>query len=84
MKMSATKQELYNTIDLIPDSVAKELLNYADYLTSKYIEKTMPEELIIKDNEDLKKKLSERTEKIERGDAKMLTIDEAFDEIDSL
>jgi len=82
--MSATKQELYNTIDLIPESVDKELLNYADYLTSKYIEKTMPEEIIIKDNEDLKEKLSERIEKIESGKAKMLTIDEAFEEIDSL
>jgi len=82
--MSATKQELYNTIDLIPESVVKELLHYADYLTSKYIEKTMPEEIIIKDNEDLKKKLSERIEKIESGKAKMLTIDETFKEIDSL
>ena len=71
-------------IDLIPDSVAKELLNYADYLTSKYIEKTMPNRLIIKDNEDFKKKLSERTQKIESGKAEMLTIDEAFEEIDSL
>lgn len=82
--MTVIKQELYNTIDLIPDSVAKELLNYADYLTSKYIEKTMPDELIIKDNADLKKKLSERIEKIESGKARMLTIDEAFEEIDSL
>ena len=82
--MTATKKELYDTIDLIPDSVAKELLNYADYLTLKYIEKTMPEELMIKDKEDLKRKLSERIEKIESGEAKMLTIDEAFEEIDSL
>lgn len=82
--MTAIKQELYNTIDLIPDSIAKELLNYAEYLTSKYIEGTMPNELIIKDNADLKKKLSERIDKIERGKAKMLTIDEAFEEIDSL
>ena len=44
----------------------------------------MPEEIIIKDNEDLKKKLSERIEKIESGKAKMLTVDEAFEEIDSL
>ena len=57
---------------MIPDSVAKKLLNYADYLTSKYIEKTMPEKLIIKDSEDLKRKLSE---KIESWKAKMLTID---------
>lgn len=82
--MTSTKQELYNTIDLIPDSVAKELLNYAGYLTSKYIEETMPDELIIKDNADLKKKLGKRMEKIESGKAKMLTIDEAFEEIDSL
>lgn len=82
--MTATKQKLYNTIKLIPDSVAKELLNYADYLTSKYIEKTMPKELIIKNREDLKKKLSERIGKIESGKAKMCTIDEAFDEIDSV
>lgn len=82
--MTSTKQELYNTIDLIPDSIAKELLNYAGYLTSKYIEETMPDELIIKDNADLKKKLSKRMEKIESGKAKMLTIDEAFEEIDSL
>ena len=82
--MNVTKQELYNTIDLIPDSVAKELLNYADYLTSKYIEKTMPNRLLIKDKEDLKNKLSERIKKIESGKSKMLTIDEVFEEIDSL
>ena len=82
--MTSTKKELYDTINLIPDSIAKELLNYADYLTSKYIEETMPEELIIKDNEDLKKKLNERIKKIDSGKAKMLTIDEAFEEIDNL
>ena len=76
--MTATKQELYNTIDLIPDSIAKELLSNADYLTSKYIEETTTDKLIIKDNEDLKKKLSERIEKIESGKAKMLTIDETL------
>lgn len=82
--MSVTKQELYNTIEMIPDSVAKELLNYADYLTSKYIEKTMPDRLIIKDNESLKKKLKKRIDRIDSGKAKMLSIEEAFDEIDKL
>lgn len=82
--MTVAKKELYNTIELIPDSVAKELLNYANYLTSKYIERTMPDELIIKDNADLKKKLNERIHKIESGEAKMLTTYEAFEEIDSL
>ena len=58
--------------------IEKRLDNVIDYTTN--IEKTMPDRLIIKDSEDLKKKLSERIEKIESGKAKMLTIDE----IDSL
>ena len=50
----------------------------------KYTENTIPEELIIKDNADLKKKLNERIKKIESGEAKMFTIDEAFKEIDKI
>lgn len=51
---------------------------------AEYIENTISEVLLIKDNADLKKKLSERIEKIENGIAKMLTIDEAFEEIDNI
>ena len=54
------------------------------YLTSKYIEEIMHDELIIKDNIELNKKLKERINKIESGKSKMLTINEAFEEIDSL
>ena len=43
-------------------------------MTSKYIEEIMPDELIIKDDIELKKKLKERINKIESGKAKMLTI----------
>lgn len=82
--MTTIKKELYETIDLFPDSIAEELLNYAEFLASKYFEKTMPERIVIKDNEDLKKKLQERVEKIESGKERMLTVDEAFEEIDKL
>ncbi len=82
--MTTIKKELYETIDLFPDSIAKELLNYADFLASKYFKETMPKRVVIKDNDDLKKRLQERVEKIESGKEKMLTVDEAFKEIDNL
>lgn len=46
--------------------------------------KIIQNELWIKDNTDLKKKLDERIAKIESGKAKMLTIEEAFKEIDKV
>ena len=76
--MTTTKKELYETIELFPDAIANELLNYADFLAS------MPERVVIKDNEDLKSKLKERIKKIESGEAKMYTVDEAFEEIDKI
>lgn len=82
--MTATKKELFETIELIPDVIANELLNYADYLTSKYFEKKMPDRVVIKDSEDLKTKINERIQNIESGKVKMLTIDEAFEEIDKV
>jgi low affinity Fe/Cu permease len=82
--MTTAKKELFETIELIPDVIANELLNYADYLTSKYFEKKMPDRVMIKDNEDLKIKLNERIQSMESGKVKMLTIDEAFEEIDKV
>ncbi len=82
--MTTAKKELFETIELIPDAIANELLNYADYLTSKYFEKKMPDRVMIKDNEDLKIKLNERIQSMESGKVKMLTIDEAFEEIDKV
>lgn len=82
--MTAIKKELYETIDLFPDAIAIELLNYADYLASKYFENNMPDRVVIKDNEDLKRKLKERIKNIDNGKTKMLTVDEVFEEIDKV
>lgn len=43
-------------------------------MTSKYIEEIMPDELIIKDDIELKKKLKERINKIGSGKAKCLQL----------
>lgn len=82
--MTTIKKELYETIDLFPDEIANELLNYADFLASRYFEKEMPDRVVIKDSEDLKKKIQERIERIESGKGKMLSIDETFEEIDKV
>lgn len=82
--MTTAKKELFETIELIPDVIANELLNYADYLTSKYFEKKIPDRVMIKDNEDLKIKINERIQSMEGGKVKMLTINEAFEEIDKV
>lgn len=82
--MTAIKKELYETIALFPDEIANELLNYADFLASRYFEKEMPDKIIIKDSEDLKKKLQERIQRIESRKGKMLSIDEAFEELDKV
>ena len=82
--MTETKKELVETIELIPDVIANELLNYADYLISKYYESKIPDRIVIKDVEDLKIKLKERIKNIDSGKEKMFTVDEAFEEIDKV
>lgn len=82
--MTAIKKELYETIDLFPDAIAIELLNYAEYLASKYFENNMSDRVVIKDNEDLKRKLKERIKNIDDGKVKILTVDETFEEIDKV
>ena len=82
--MSETKRELYKTIDILPENLLNELLNYVKELASKNIANGLPNDVVINDNEDLEKKLNERIKKIENGEAKFFTIDEAFEEIDKI
>ncbi len=82
--MTTIKKELYETIDLFPDEIANELLNYAEFLASRYFEKEMPDRVVIKDSEDLRKKIQERIKRGESGKEKMLSIDEAFKELDKI
>lgn len=82
--MTTIKKELVEAIELIPDVIANEVLNYADYLVSKYFENQMPDRVVIKDNEDLRIKLNERIKNMDSGKVKMVTVDEAFKEIDNV
>ncbi len=82
--MTNTKKELYDTINSLPDSMAIEVLNYADYLATKCFENNLPDRLVIKDINDLKTKLQNRASKVAEGETKEYSVDEAFKEIDKI
>jgi len=57
--MSLEKQELLKSIETLPEEIVLQVLDYMEYLKFNYIINQTPEELIIKDKENLKKKLEE-------------------------
>ena len=77
MNNTSVKQEIYDTIEIIPDELLGELLNYADYLATKSYGKELPDRVIIKDTDDLKDKIKTRMDKIKSGKAKFYTVEEA-------
>ena len=54
--MTIKKQELYNVIERLPEELSIKVLDYIEYLKFSNVTNNAPEELIIKDKEDLKKK----------------------------
>lgn len=77
MSSASLKKEIYDTIEIIPDEMLGELLNYADYLATKSYGKELPDRVIIKDTDDLKEKLKTRMDKIKSGEAKFYSVEEA-------
>lgn len=78
--MSIEKQELLKTIETLPEEIVLQVIDYMEYLKFNYVVNRSPEELIIKDKEDLKKKLKEGLKDIEDGN--VCSLDEAFFEIE--
>jgi hypothetical protein len=78
--MSLEKQELLKSIETLPEEIVLQVLDYMEYLKFNYIINQTPEELIIKDKENLKKKLEEGLKDIENGN--VCSLDEAFLEIE--
>lgn len=54
--MDNQKQRLYNVIEELPEELSNKVIDYVEYLKFSYIISNAPKELIIKDNEDLRKK----------------------------
>lgn len=77
--MTIKKQELYNVIERLPEELSIKVLDYIEYLKFSNVTNNAPEELIIKDKEDLKKKLEEGIKDFENGNICLL--DEAYLEV---
>lgn len=78
--MSTEKQELINSIETLPEELVLQVLDYMEYIKFNYNINKAPDNLIIKDEEDLKKKLEEGLQEIENGNS--YSLDEAFLEIE--
>ncbi len=77
--MDNQKQRLYNVIEELPEELSNKVIDYVEYLKFSYIISNAPKELIIKDNEDLRKKIGEGIQDTENG--KVCSIEETFLEI---
>ena len=77
--MTAKKQELCNIVETLPDELSSKVIDYIEYLKFTSIIEQVPEELIIKDKNDLRKKLEEGIKDSDNG--RVCSIDDAFDEI---
>ena len=80
--MSTKKRELYNIIEGLPEEFTQKIIEYIEYLKFVAITNTAPDDLIIKDKEDLIKKLEEGIQDTENGN--VCTLEEAVEEIESL
>ena len=78
-KMLIEKQELLKSIEDLPEEIVLQLLDYMEYLKFNYIVNQAPKELIIKDKEDLKKKLEAGIESTEKGE--VFSLEEVLEEV---
>lgn len=81
MNNTSLKKEIYNTIEIIPEEMLGELLNYANYLATKSYASKLPNRIVIKDTDDLKEKINTRIEKIKTGKAKFYSVEEAREKL---
>jgi len=80
--MTAKKQELYNIIETLPEEISNKVMEYIEYLKYTEITNNAPQNLIVKDKADLRKKLEEGIKDTENGN--VCSLDEAFEEIDTI
>jgi hypothetical protein len=80
--MTAKQQELYNAIENLPDELASQVIDYMEYIKFMYVSNEAPDNLIIKDKEDLKKKLEQGIESTDKGE--VYSIEEVLEEVQKL
>lgn len=80
--MSVEKQELLKSIETLPEELALQVLDYIEYLKFNSVINNAPQDLIIKDKEDLKKKLKDGIESTEKGE--VYSLEEVFEEVQKI
>lgn len=80
--MTVKKQELYNIIEELPEELSIKVLDYIEYLKFSIVVDNAPQNIIIKDKQDLRKKLLEGIKDTDNGN--VCTINEAFAEIEKI
>ena len=81
MNNTSLKKEIYDIIEIIPEELLGELLNYADYLATKSYASRLPCRVVVNDIDDLKEKLNTRINKIKNGKAKFYSVEEAHEKL---
>lgn len=80
--MTVKKQELYNIIEELPEELSIKVLDYIEYLKFYIIVNNAPQNIIIKDKQDLRRKLLEGIKDTDNGN--VCTINEAFSEVEKI
>lgn len=80
--MNVKKQELYNIIEKLPKELSSKVLDYIEYLKFYIIVNNAPQNIIIKDKQDLRRKLLEGIKDTDNGN--VCTINEAFSEVEKI
>ena len=78
--MSIEKQKLYKEIDTLPEELAKQVIDFIEYLKLSYIDKEAPDNVILKSKKDLKEKLQKGLNDINANE--MYSLDEIFEKLD--
>lgn len=80
--MTVRQKELFRTIKALPDELSNKVMDYIEYLKFMTVFENVPENLIVKNEQDLKEKLEVGIKDCENGN--VFSIEEVFSELDEL
>lgn len=80
--MTMKQKELYNVIERLPDNLLTKAMDYIEYLKFSELTNQIPEEITVKDENDLIEKLEKGVKATENGE--VCSVDEAFDKIEKI
>lgn len=80
--MTMKQKELYNVIERLPDNLLTKAIDYIEYLKFSELTNQIPEEITVKDENDLIEKLEKGVKATENGE--VCSVDEAFDKIEKI